>query len=149
MSIDLITLWHQRARPNPTLENLGVQAGCHAEEFHEMLEALQTHYTNGDEPNGMLLRARIAVKELADALKSGRMYITINDREEFLDSLADQIVTATGVGHCAGMNVTEACRRVNASNWSKYDRDGQPIFNPNGKIAKGSDYQEPDLDGLY
>jgi hypothetical protein len=73
----------------------------------------------------------------------------IADRRELLDSLADQIVTAVGVGHCANMNVPEAVLRVNKSNWSKYDQDGQPIFKPNGKIDKGPNYVEPDLSGLF
>jgi hypothetical protein len=141
MSVDLINLWHQRARPSPTAENLDVQLGCHAEEFVEMLEAL-----NGS-PR---IRAAIdAVRDLADAWKGGTECAFINDRKELLDSLADQIVTATGVGHCANMNVPEACRRVNISNWSKYNKDGQPLFKASGKIDKGPDYKEPDLRGLY
>lgn len=141
MSIDAIKLWHERARPTPSMANLDVQAGCHAEEFLEMLESL-----NG---SPRIHAAMDAVKALADAWKSGDECIFINDRKALLDSLADQIVTAVGVGHCANMNITEACRRVNASNWSKYDKDGQPIFKPTGKIDKGPDYKEPNLAGLY
>ena len=100
MSVDLINLWHQRARPSPTAENLDVQLGCHAEEFVEMLEAL-----NGS-PR---IRAAIdAVRDLADAWKGGTECAFINDRKELLDSLADQIVTATGVGHC-DVRITTIC----------------------------------------
>lgn len=139
--LDVVSMWHERARPNPTVENLGVQMGCHAEEFLEMLEAL--------EPTGAIEDAMIAVAHLATLWKSGQHYPMIADRRDLLDSLADQIVTAVGVGHCANMNVPEAVLRVNRSNWSKYDVDGQPIFKPNGKIDKGPDYQQPDLFGLF
>ena len=148
MSIDLINLWHERARPRPTERDLDVQVGCHFEEVAEMLETLTSVYRDGDV---LLMNAHEAVKALADALKAGHMKLTVlmADREDLLDSLADQIVTATGVGHCAGMGVTEAVRRVNTSNWTKYDSDGQPIRDKNGKIAKGPKYAPPNLEGLY
>lgn len=136
-----ISLWHERARPEPTEQNFGVQLGCHAEEFVEMLETL--------EPTQDIIRAMEAVEHLAEMWKRGMQTPAVADRKEFLDSIADQVVTAVGVGHCARMNTVEACRRVNTSNWSKYDTDGQPIFNEIGKIAKGQNYQKPDLTGLY
>jgi hypothetical protein len=40
-------------------------------------------------------------------------------------------------------------KQVNESNWSKFDYKGYPIFNENGKIAKGPTYKQPELDGLY
>ena len=141
MSLDKVELWHQRARPNPNAEDMGVQMGCHAEEFLEMLETLV--------PTMVVRTAMKAVADLADLWKSGVQVPMITDREAMLDSLADQIVTAVGVGHCATMNVPKAVEEVNNSNWSKFDRDGNPIFKPNGKVAKGPDYKEPNLTGLY
>lgn len=141
MSLDMIKLWHERARPNPTATNLGVQLGCHAEEFVEMLESL--------EPTLAVSDALKAVHHLAEMWKSGAQYPMIADRKELLDSLADQIVTAVGVGHCANMNVPEACLRVNQSNWSKFSPEGQPYFNEAGKVKKGPNYVEPALEGLY
>jgi hypothetical protein len=38
--IDNITLWHKRARPEPTVRDLDVQIGCHIEEFIEMMDSL-------------------------------------------------------------------------------------------------------------
>lgn len=139
--ISEITEWHRRARPNPTHVNFGVQLGCHAEEFGEMLESLSMS-------DARIFSALTAIKSLAYALKAGEIRPLIADRKELLDSLADQIVTAAGVGHCAGMDVPEACVLVNASNWSKFV-DGQPIFTATGKIDKGPDYAKPDLTGLY
>ena len=136
-----ITTWHQRARPKPTLGDMGVQLGCHLEEVVEMLRSLGQTIAVSD--------AATALESLADLWKSGAHYPVIRDREELLDSLADQIVTAVGVGHCANMDVTEACLRVNESNWSKFDALGYPIFNEHGKIAKGPHYVQPDLFGLF
>lgn len=143
MSVDLIKLWHERARPNPNEQQFNVQLGCHFEEICEMLAVLNTT------ENNTLVRARAALSWLADGLKRGNVQATITDRQEFLDAIADQVVTAVGAAHCAKMNVTEAVRRVNTSNWSKYNVDGQPVFDENGKIKKGPTYAPPDLTGLY
>ena len=66
------------------------------------------------------------------------------DRTGLLDSLADQIVTAIGVGHMFGMDVLGALAEVDRSNWSKFV-DGKPQFDANGKIAKPATYSPPDL----
>lgn len=70
--------------------------------------------------------------------------IVVKDRVGLLDSLADQIVTATGVGTFLGMNVPGALAEVNRSNYSKFE-DGEPVFNENKKVMKGKDYTPPDL----
>lgn len=70
--------------------------------------------------------------------------IMVKDRVELLDALADQIVTATGVGTFLGMNVPGALAEVNRSNYSKFE-DGEPVFNENKKVMKGKDYTPPDL----
>ena len=63
-------------------------------------------------------------------------------------AIGDQVVTAIGVAHCAGMKGAAAVDQVNLSNWSKFTEDGEPIFNETGKIAKGPRYMPPNLDGL-
>lgn len=136
-----IKRWHAKARPTPSNVNLSVQAGCHFEEVVEMLDAMYLGHRG--------TYARQALEELANALKRGEEHILIRDRKEFLDSLADQIVTAVGVGHCATMDVPTACQRVDESNWSKFDALGNPIFTEQGKIAKGPNYFVADLEGLY
>ena len=141
MSIDSIELWHRRARPEPTPENLNVQLGCHIEEFIEMLDAVKF--------NGTWTNLRYELVLLADRLKANMESAEIVDRKEFLDSLADQIVTSVGVGHCAGMKTSDAVDAVSRSNWSKFNDEGFPIFNEHGKIAKGPNYKRPYLEGLY
>jgi len=87
--------------------------------------------------------------QISSRLKKGLSAVEINDRNEFLDSIADQVVTGIGAAYCAGMKGADACDRVNTSNWSKFDHNGQPIRDANGKIKKGPNYQPPVLDGLY
>jgi predicted HAD superfamily Cof-like phosphohydrolase len=147
MSLDITALWFKRAVPTPTDDNLQTQLGCHAEEFGEMLENLKGQ---GGIDERMIRNLEEEVKLVARALKTKNIRVSISDRKEFLDSLADQIVTATGCGHMAGMDVPEALNRVNTSNFSKFDANGFPIFDENGKIAKNKDtYRKADLTGLY
>lgn len=143
MTIEAIELWHKRARPEPTDKDFNVQLGCHFEEIEEMMRSIVT----SDEEVWQEVRSQIYV--IAKLLKLTELQIVTVDSKEFLDSIADQVVTGIGAAYCAGMKGAEACERVNTSNWSKFDEDGQPIRDQNGKIAKGPNYQPPVLDGLY
>lgn len=143
---DTIELWHQRVRPNPNDADFRVQLGCHFEEIAEMLAVLRG---SNEAAGGDLDLAHTAITVLAICLKQGRYDVGITDRKEFLDSIADQVVTGIGAAWCAQMKPTEALRRVNTSNWSKLDFNGTPIRDANGKITKGPDYKPPELDGLF
>lgn len=141
-----ITQWHQLARPNPTEAHFNVQFGCHLEEIAEMLEEVTFHTQASDfTTTGKDSAAYHQIKLLADMLKAGEATAEITDRVAFLDSLADQNVTASGTAHCANMDYDGAIEEVNRSNWSKFVRN-QPVFKANGKIDKGPDYSEPNLE---
>ena len=143
-----ITTWHQRARPHSNNTHFNVQLGCHLEEIGEMLDTLIGADERTDDE---IWNASEHIKSLGNKLKAGDMHTCVlpRNRGDFLDSLADQIVTAVGVGHCADMDVIEACKAVNFSNWSKFDHAGQPIFDANGKVTKGPGYSKPVLKGMY
>lgn len=147
MSTDQIELWHKRARPKPTDEDFNVQLGCHFEEVVEMIDTLDFESCDGIEYE--VRTTRVALNALARMLKNGELIARITDRKEFLDSLADQVVTAVGAGYCAGMKTADAVAAVNRSNYSKFDKNGYPIFNEHGKVAKGPDYAPPNLEGMY
>jgi predicted HAD superfamily Cof-like phosphohydrolase len=146
MSTEAIELWHKRARPEPTAADFNVQLGCHFEEIQEMGCTIE-----GDDIIMIKLLDELdsVVSRIAHRLKVGLSTVEITDRKEFLDSIADQVVTGVGAAYCAGMKAADACERVNTSNWSKFDHNGQPIRDANGKIKKGPNYQPPVLDGLY
>ena len=141
--IDNITLWHKRARPEPTEKDFNVQLGCHIEEFVEMLDSLTISGFPG------FFKAIDTIEEIAEKLKDGSLTVSSVDRGELLDSLADQIVTAVGVGHCAKMDMNAAVQEVNDSNWSKFNYKGFPEFDENGKVKKGERYHKPNLKGMY
>lgn len=142
MSVFAISQWHKKARPNPTYKDFNVQLGCHVEEFVEMLDSL---VLDGYYKSPLVHR----LTKLADGLKQGSVEVAGYNPEKFLDSLCDQIVTAVGVGHTADMAISTAVAEVNRSNFSKFDQNGNPIKDANGKIIKGPNYAPPDLHGLY
>jgi predicted HAD superfamily Cof-like phosphohydrolase len=148
MSIESIALWHKRARPAPAQRDFDVQLGCHLEEIVEMVEALRFSHTtgNGIEMPGKNSDIYQVVKAYADGLKSGRMTATIANKVDFVDSLADQVVTSVGVGHCANAKIVKAVDIVNISNWSKFSPNGEPYFDQNMKVLKGPNYVPPALD---
>jgi hypothetical protein len=146
MSTEAIELWHKRARPEPTDKDFNVQLGCHFEEIQEMactLEGVDVIMIK------LLDELDSVTSQISSRLKKGLSAVEIIDRNEFLDSIADQVVTGIGAAYCADMRGAVACDRVNTSNWSKFDHNGQPIRDANGKIKKGPNYQPPVLDGLY
>ena len=149
MSADLIELWHRRARPEPTKADFDVQLGCHFEEIAELLAELELVTPTLGITKGVDSAAWHAIKGLAESRKTGQVTATITNRAGVLDALCDQVVTATGVAHCANMHFDDALREVNRSNFSKFDYNGQPTRDANGKITKGDRYSPPDLTGYY
>lgn len=147
--LETTKLWFDKAVKNPTNKNLHVQIGCHLEEVAEMLASITVKpmAESGLCPTTQLQTVHQAVDMLATAFKTGQVSITNIDIKELLDSLADQIVTGVGVGHMLHLNVPKALELVNESNWSKFV-DGEPIFDANGKIAKGPNFHKPDLTEL-
>ena len=126
--------WFVEAVRNPTDKNKVVQIGVHVEEFSEMLASIGCN-TAADE-----------MSHAADLFKTGKIaYSELKiDRQELLDSLADQIVTACGIAQLFGMDIVGALNEVNRSNWSKFE-NGCAIFDENGKIKKGANYSKPNL----
>lgn len=147
MSLDITKLWFSRAVPQPQDKNVQVQLGCHFEEVAEQLEQLVGTDATSETHRKVVAQA---LRLFSNSLKKGGVKLAIADRKEFLDAIADQIVTGVGCGYMVGMDVPEALNRVNASNFSKFDENGFPIFDEDGKIAKNpATYHKVDLTGLY
>ena len=58
------------------------------------------------------------------------------------------VVTAVGSAHMLTQDIIKALDDVNESNWSKFDENGDPIFNDFGKVLKGPNYREPNLESF-
>ncbi|WP_241431805.1 nucleoside triphosphate pyrophosphohydrolase family protein [Avibacterium paragallinarum] len=145
INITPIIDWFKTAIPQPTDKNRAVQIGVHFEEVAEMTTAI---YKDGLQNPSIILDSRKSFSELSEHFKQDWLVknnsFTNKQKKELLDSLCDQIVTAIGVAHMLGMDIQGALNEVNRSNWSKFE-NGKPVFNEQGKIAKGKNYFKPNL----
>lgn len=141
--LDFITIWFEKVRKYPTKRDLSVQTGVHFEEVSEMLAEIKS-----DDPRttDLIESAYAALVVLATHLKQSGT-IRIDDRARMLDALCDQIVTATGVAYDANLQLVEGLRRVNTSNYTKFE-NGEPVFDMHGKLRKGDCYVKAYLGDL-
>lgn len=65
-----------------------------------------------------------------------------------LKELADLVYVCYQMAAFLNLGLDEALDRVHASNMSKLDENGEPIYNASGKVMKGPNYKEPDLSDL-
>lgn len=66
-------------------------------------------------------------------------------REHLLKELADLVYVCHQMAAAFNWDLSEAYRRVHASNMSKLDSNGNPIRREDGKVLKGPHYFEPTL----
>ena len=88
-----------------------------------------------------LLRLMLVKEEYGELLSA-------TDEENLIKELADLVYVTYGYAATFGWNLDEAVRRVHASNMSKLDAQGEPIFREDGKVLKGPNYKEPYLEDL-
>lgn len=134
--------WFQKARPNPSVQDFSTQLGVHFEEVREMTLALTGRTP---EIQAVLDTVTANLHQLGDLLKADPNAVDVADPLEMLDGLCDQIVTGTGVAHTLGYDILGAMDEVNRSNFSKFDAEGNPIFNENKKVMKGDNYFKANL----
>lgn len=141
MNIEKIINWFKAAKPNPTEKDKATQIGAHFEEVSEMMQALSCDSKQVE----CLSEEFYASSAIDNNIDGDLVDLPENWEIDLLDSLCDQIITAIGVGYMMGFDMVGALQEVNLSNWSKFDENGNPIFNENGKIVKGENYFKPDL----
>ena len=136
-------IWIEKCLPNPKDEDFHTQFGVFCEEVHETLTEVSVTDT---ETLILMANAEKAMHQLAVHLKghSGRIFVHEANRQDFLDGLCDVVVTAVTSSHTQGLNIVDAMCEVNRANFSKFV-DGNPIFDANGKVAKGPNYVKADL----
>lgn len=131
--------WFKAAKPKPTVKDAWVQIGCHYEEVAEMADALWDEELMKSADNTV-----DNYKDTEDCFMYFLEDLSESQRIQLLDAICDQIVTAVGVAYMMGMDIEGALAEVNRSNWSKFE-GGVPVFNEQGKIAKGVQYTPPEL----
>ena len=141
MTIKEIKNWFEQAVPNPTKDIQRMQMAVHNEEMAEAFDGLSSDTAFGQESAKV---CKDALNHLSTMMKEKNISLTVTDRDCVLDAMCDVIVTAVGVSHVYGLDIVGALQEVSRSNNSKFV-DGKPVFNAQGKIAKGPAYTPPNL----
>lgn len=81
------------------------------------------------------------VRELIEGLEK-------NDIVNVAKELTDILYVVYGAGHAFGIDLDACFAEVQASNMSKLDDEGQPIYREDGKVLKSDSYIEPDLETI-
>ena len=88
-------------------------------------------------------------EEAAEFLSAAKdLFLSPEDpdlREHLVKELSDLVFVCYQFAAAYNIDLDEAMRRVMASNMSKLDKDGKPIYREDGKVLKGPDYKEPNL----
>jgi len=82
------------------------------------------------------------IKEELEELK---LALENKDLLEVADALTDILYVTYGAGHALGVDLDKCFEEVQASNMSKLDENGRPIYNEAGKVMKGPNYFKPNL----
>tara|TARA_B100000989_G_scaffold79277_1_gene56486 strand:+ start:928 stop:1269 length:342 start_codon:yes stop_codon:yes gene_type:complete len=88
----------------------------------------------------------LRISLINEELQELKRAIKLNDLKEVADALTDILYVTYGAGHAFGINLDKCFAEVQRSNMSKLGEDGKPIYNEEGKVLKGPNYFEPDLE---
>ena len=87
----------------------------------------------------------LRVSLIEEELEELKQAINEKNLLEVADALTDLLYVTYGAGHAFGINLDKCFNEVQNSNMSKLDKNGEPIYNENGKVLKGPNYFKPDL----
>jgi predicted HAD superfamily Cof-like phosphohydrolase len=71
------------------------------------------------------------------------------DKKKLTKELADLMYVVIGTAVTFGLPLEEVFTEVHKSNMSKLGDDGKPIYREDGKVLKGPNYKEPELDKFF
>jgi predicted HAD superfamily Cof-like phosphohydrolase len=82
------------------------------------------------------------IREELDELK---VALDQKNLKEVADALTDILYVTYGAGHAFGIDLDKCFNEIQQSNMSKLGEDGKPIYNEHGKVMKGPNYFQPNL----
>ena len=101
---------------------------------------------NPEFPDEKVQKLRISLIE--EELEELKEAMEKKDVVGVADALTDILYVTYGAGAAFGIDLDKCFKEVHNSNMSKLDRDGRPIYREDGKILKGPDYFEPNLEKI-
>ena len=87
----------------------------------------------------------LRINLIEEELNEFKEAVKKKDLKEAADALTDILYVTYGAGHAFGIDLDKCFDEVQRSNMSKLGVDGKPIYNEKGKVMKGPNYFEPNL----
>ena len=87
----------------------------------------------------------LRIELIEEELEELKTAIMQKDMVEIADALTDLLYVVYGAGHTFGIDLDKTFDEVHSSNMSKLGDDGKPIYREDGKVLKGPNFFEPDL----
>ena len=119
------------------------------EKVKEFMEVFgQKVESKPDWPDGDTMELRIdlieeELGELRNAIIDGDGTLV-----DVADALSDLLYVVYGAGHSFGIDLDKCFEEVHSSNMSKLGEDGKPIYREDGKVLKGKNFREPNLNKI-
>ena len=122
----------------PAADRTNLRVSLVAEEFIELLEAVYAPQSPNTPPP--IAQIKREVRKLTNQ-------VPVLDLKQTADALADLVYVIYGFALEAGIPLSAIFEEVHASNMSKLDpTTNQPIYREDGKVLKGANFREPDID---
>lgn len=111
-------------------------------EFHKAFKLEQSQNYSAH-PDCFVLRYDLLKEENEEYFHA----CTKEDNTEIADALGDMLYVLCGtiISHGLEDKIGAIFEEIHKSNMSKLDKDGNPLYNPNGKVAKSDQYFKPDI----
>lgn len=129
----------------PPVARMKLRLNLLMEEVKELIEA-----HSGDDLSHQYLRAAVLrVNHAMELVKSAPDYeFRAADLVAIADATTDIEYINNGNALEYGIPLNETMAEVHRSNMTKTDEEGRPIYNEDGKVMKGPNYEAPDLKGV-
>lgn len=92
--------------------------------------------------NRLLLRMTLILEEVNELMQAENR----SDLCRIADALGDIMVVVLGTAVEHGIDMEPILQAIHRSNMSKLDEHGKPITRPDGKILKGPNFREPEIE---
>ena len=125
----------------------GMSVGASLYDFHKAFQCPQRKEYKKEtiEDAELLVLRKSLIKEEVNELIEA---IEKEEATNVLKELVDVVVVCAGMADTYGWDFDTAFSRVHASNMSKLDDDGKPVYRTDGKVLKSKNYKYPYLDDL-
>lgn len=115
-------------------------------EFHEKFGLPVRRRPNLGKKTERELRLTLIDEEFDELVAELSLNASALEMPKVAKELADLIYVAYGLAVTFGIPIDEVIAEVHRSNMSKLGPDGKPLYREDGKVLKGPDYAEADVE---